>query len=365
MSVEHEGEPLLVCPYRQKSCGRLTAVEPQEACPRFRERVRPAEEPGEGTCLIPLVNWDGLCALVDAADYEWLRRYTWRAVCANGRTFYACTYCEGKLCLMHRMIMNPPAGMVVDHKNRYGLDNHRVNLRHATPGQNNINRAWDTGASGFRGVYPCRDKWGARIGHQRRTLYIGLFDDPAEAARAYDRKAIELHGEFACLNFPEEAGRRIVCLSGTARVCPAVVARVRRMLCASSQGSSVPLPFVEVIRIRKSPCASDFVASASCRCCMAWKGTPNAESCPAPEGRSAPRGDPKPLPQADRAHESNRIRMIPLGPSASRPWDPPTRNYALGTPCCCYPERAGWRGPGIPVAWRRVPLWARGPPWRT
>ncbi len=54
--VEHEGEPLLVCPYRQKSRGRLTAVEPQEACPAFRERVRPAEEPGEGTCLIPLVN---------------------------------------------------------------------------------------------------------------------------------------------------------------------------------------------------------------------------------------------------------------------------------------------------------------------
>ncbi len=63
-----------------------------------------------------------------------------------------------------------------------------------------------------------------------------MFDDPAEAARAYDRKAIELHGEFACLNFPEEAGRRIVYLRGTARVCPAAVARVRRMLYGSSQG---------------------------------------------------------------------------------------------------------------------------------
>jgi len=254
MSVEHEGEPLLVCPYRQKSCGRLTAVEPQEACPRFRERVRPAEEPGEGTCLIPLVNCDGLCALVDAADYEWLSRYTWRAVCANGGTVYACTHCEGKLCFMHRMIVNPPEGKVVDHKNRYGLDNHRVNLRHATRGQNNINRAWDTGVSGFRGVYPCRDKWGARIGHQRRTLYIGVFDDPAEAARAYDRKAIELHGEFACLNFPAEAGRRIVCLRGTARVCPAVVARLRRMLYGSSLGPLAPSACAEAIPFLHGAC---------------------------------------------------------------------------------------------------------------
>ncbi len=38
-----------------------------------------------------------------------------------------------------------------------------------------------------------------------------MFDDPADAARAYDRKAIELHGEFACLNFPEE-GEAPVCL---------------------------------------------------------------------------------------------------------------------------------------------------------
>jgi len=30
------------------------------------------------------------------------------------------------------------------------------------------------------------------------------FKRATDAAKAYDKKAIELHGEFACLNFPEE-----------------------------------------------------------------------------------------------------------------------------------------------------------------
>ena len=36
---------------------------------------------------------------------------------------------------------------------------------------------------------------------------MGTFDDEIEAARAYDRKAIEVFGEYAWLNFPEERGR--------------------------------------------------------------------------------------------------------------------------------------------------------------
>jgi hypothetical protein len=351
MPVEHKGEPLLICPYRQERRGRLAVVEPQEGCPAFRERVRPKEESGEGTCVIPLVNMDGLCALVDAADYEWLSRHTWRAVCTTGGTFYACTYCEGKLCFMHRMIANPPAGMVVDHKNRSGLDNHRINLRHATRGQNNINRVCDAGVSGFRGVYPCGDKWGAKIGHQRRTLHIGVFDDPAEAARAYDRKAIELHGEFACLNFPEEAGRRIVCLSGMARVCPAAVARVRRMLRRSSLGPLAPSACAGAIPLLHGACP--------CR---------EEEEAAVPVFlRAGERhcGLLSHLAAAQLLHVGPLAftrHGFSLGPSAKGAWGSPTRNYALGPPRRCHPEGVGGRPPGIPVASRWVPLWARGPP---
>jgi len=44
----------------------------------------------------------------------------------------------------------------------------------------------------------------ASIEHNSKKVWLGRFKRAIDAARAYDKKAIELHGEFACLNFPEE-----------------------------------------------------------------------------------------------------------------------------------------------------------------
>jgi hypothetical protein len=52
--------------------------------------------------------------------------------------------------------------------------------------------------------YKKSGKWCARITFRGKASWLGCFDDEVEAARAYDRKAVEFFAEFAQLNFPEE-----------------------------------------------------------------------------------------------------------------------------------------------------------------
>jgi len=157
-------------------------------------------EPADETKRIPL--GDGHYALVDAADYEWLRQYNWRL--QNG---YAARRNKTRTTYMHREIMKPPKGMMVDHVNHNKRDNRRANLRICTRQQNTQNNASHAGASSrFKGVSYCRekDKWLAKIWFEGQRIWLGYFLDEAEAARAYDRAAVELFGEFAHLNFPKE-----------------------------------------------------------------------------------------------------------------------------------------------------------------
>ena len=119
---------------------------------------------------------------------------------------YAGRYEKGKCILMHRQIMNPPEGMVVDHLSGNRMDNTRSNLHVCTPAENCRNRPKRRGSSSnYFGVYwvKQRNKWMAVIclgGKHNRT--IGYFDDETDAARAYDRAAVMHFGEAARLNFP-------------------------------------------------------------------------------------------------------------------------------------------------------------------
>ncbi len=95
-------------------------------------------------------------------------------------------------------------GRIVDHIDGNGLNNRRFNLRICTHQQNQANRGPRGGSSQFVGVLRHKDKWEAGIRYRGEYFYLGLFDDEVEAAKARDRKAYELHGQCAYLNFPDD-----------------------------------------------------------------------------------------------------------------------------------------------------------------
>lgn len=155
------------------------------------------------TRLIPLTQ--GKFAIVDAEDYDRLSRYKWCAVKAGG-TFYAGRKKNGIFVRMHREILCVPKGIICDHKDRNGLNNRKSNLRFCTRAQNQYNSNKRPGCSSkYKGVNwdKMKKKWRTRIGFERHRLHLGLFEDPIDAVVTYDRKAIELFGEFAYLNFPQ------------------------------------------------------------------------------------------------------------------------------------------------------------------
>lgn len=157
------------------------------------------------TIRLPLSR--GLFALIDPCDEATCAPYKWSATPERRGTCYAFTHIDGRYVRLHQFIMEPPPGMFVDHRDGNGLRNTRDNLRLASRSQNNFNTYKPRGSSRFKGVSFCKltGRWKADISAFGKAFHLGRFDDETEAARAYDAKAIELHGEFARLNFPSAA----------------------------------------------------------------------------------------------------------------------------------------------------------------
>jgi hypothetical protein len=193
-----KGEPLVPkCANHPWWPGELHEV-PGTPCRNYRPKP---PEPSADIKRIPLGH--GQYAYVDAADYEWLSQWNWHLY---GRG-YAVRSAKGKTIFMHREIMKPPKGMVVDHIDGNPRNCYRSNLRICTRTENARNRAKQAGASSqFKGVWWDRRvrKWCVAIQFEHQDIWLGYHNDEVEAARAYDRAAVELFGVFARPNFPDE-----------------------------------------------------------------------------------------------------------------------------------------------------------------
>lgn len=120
------------------------------------------------------------------------------------RDGYPVTSIKGKNVYLHRVVAER-MGLKgrIDHDDQNLLNGQRSNLRVATNSQNMANRGpCANNQSGYKGVYWEGHRWKAQIMFNYKNKSIGRFDTAEEAARAYDQAALELFGEFACLNFP-------------------------------------------------------------------------------------------------------------------------------------------------------------------
>jgi len=142
----------------------------------------------------------GCFALVDDDDYEFINQFKWHVTTVKGGLKYA-ERSVGKDKKMHRVIMPTPDGVYIDHIDGNGLNNQKHNLRRATSSQNGMNRVVSkNNISGYKGVCPSRKKWMAKICVNGKVVFLGTFNTPIEAAKAYDKAAIDLFGSFAKLN---------------------------------------------------------------------------------------------------------------------------------------------------------------------
>lgn len=138
-------------------------------------------------------------ALVSEEDLPLVEGNKWHYT----NTGYAGRRKNGKIELMHRVILDAKEGEVVDHINRDRLDNRRGNIRIADYTINAINRPpQPQNTSGYKGVSWDKEKqkWHAYINKDRKRFHLGYFSDKESAAEAYNVAAMELYGDNCYLN---------------------------------------------------------------------------------------------------------------------------------------------------------------------
>ena len=148
-------------------------------------------------------NWPFIPVLIDDEDWDCVTKYNWRVHRNDGSIL---AWINGTNIYLNRFILNVTDPKIkVDHKDRNIFNNQKENLRKCDNQQNSCNKGPQIYKK-YKGTsfVNSKNRWKAQIMYCYRQIHIGYFDSEEEAARAYDKKAKKIHGEFAYLNFPKE-----------------------------------------------------------------------------------------------------------------------------------------------------------------
>lgn len=134
----------------------------------------------------------------DKQDFDLIKDHSWSLT--NG---YPSSFIKGKFIYLHRLVLNPKTGELIDHINGNKLDNRKENLRLCTNQQNTFNSKKQKNCSSkYKGV--CWDKnknkWLSQIRINEKHVQIGRYKNEIDAAKAYNEVAKKYFGEFAKLN---------------------------------------------------------------------------------------------------------------------------------------------------------------------
>ena len=162
-------------------------------------KIRPIRIEGN-IAYVPLTK--GYEAVIDASDVPIVEKNNWHAMVSPRSVYAAKNSCRGGkrvMVIMHRLLIQAPDKLEVDHIDGDGLNNSRCNLRLATKAQNAHNsRTPINNTSGYKGVWwNKRDNvFLCRIGVNGKYKHLGSFRCATSAHLAYRKASAELHGAF-------------------------------------------------------------------------------------------------------------------------------------------------------------------------
>lgn len=182
-----------------KSCGCLNVDKiisrnkTEKHPPRKQNKVEFVDD----KCLI--YDYNNNCCIIDKNDYDCIKQYCWYK---DKRGYWiAHTHVDDEYntsnIRIHRIILNVPDNIIVDHINHNKDDNRKCNIRIATHSQNSQNCVYKSTKNGVVGLRKTKNGWSARIKTNGRDKYIGSFKTKEEAIKARLLAEKKYFDEFA------------------------------------------------------------------------------------------------------------------------------------------------------------------------